>query len=182
MLINSQLKVVDPDTSRILGTNQVGELLWKTKTTMNCYYNDPDATAATIDEEGWMHSGDFGYYNEGGEIFVTDRMKELIIRLPHPVDDEDPVTSVVRTESFVTEIEYGYFICEILWVTEQELIDLVATEMVDNKRLRGGVRFMDHLPKIPSNKIQDRYMCIGEVYDIKVKVTYQFSHLQDQLS
>ncbi|XP_046737329.1 4-coumarate--CoA ligase 1-like [Diprion similis] len=175
IFINCQLKVVDPDTNKVLGTNQRGELLWKTDTMMNCYYNDPDATAATIDEEGWLHSGDLGYYDEDGEIFVVDRLKELIkyrgfhispaqvesvllshpgvkevavVGLPHPVDDEHPIAFVVRTESSFTGKE----------VTEQELIDLVATEMADSKRLRGGVKFLDHLPKTPSNKIRRGYV------------------------
>ncbi|XP_046467339.1 luciferin 4-monooxygenase-like [Neodiprion pinetum] len=142
---------------------------------MNCYYNDPDATAATIDEEGWMQSGDLGYYDEDGEIFVVDRLKELIkyrgyhiypvevesvllshpgvkevavVGLPHPVDDEHPIAFVVRTESSLTGEE----------VTEQELIDLVATEMADSKRLRGGVKFLDNLPKTPSNNIRRGYV------------------------
>ncbi|XP_046605817.1 luciferin 4-monooxygenase-like [Neodiprion virginianus] len=142
---------------------------------MNCYYNDPDATAATIDEEGWMQSGDLGYYDEDGEIFVVDRLKELIkyrgyhiypvevesvllshpgvkevavVGLPHPVDDEHPIAFVVRTVSSLTEEE----------VTEQELIDLVATEMADSKRLRGGVKFLDNLPKTPSNNIRRGYV------------------------
>ncbi|XP_046412712.1 luciferin 4-monooxygenase-like [Neodiprion fabricii] len=142
---------------------------------MNCYYNDPDATAATIDKEGWMQSGDLGYYDEDGEIFVVDRLKELIkyrgyhiypvevesvllshpgvkevavVGLPHPVDDEHPIAFVVRTESSLTGEG----------VTEQELIDLVVTEMADSKRLRGGVKFLDNLPKTPSNNIRRGYV------------------------
>ncbi|XP_046737334.1 4-coumarate--CoA ligase 1-like [Diprion similis] len=170
---NYQLKVVDPDTDRVLGVHQLGELWFKSATMMNHYYNDPQATANAIDEEGWLHSGDLGYYDEDGEIFIVDRLKELIkyrcyhvspadienvllshpgvkevavVGVPHPVDDEHPIAFVVRTPAEITDKQ----------VTEEELIDLVATQMADIKRLRGGVRFVDHLPKTPSNKVLRR--------------------------
>ncbi|XP_015521568.1 4-coumarate--CoA ligase 1 [Neodiprion lecontei] len=173
ILDNCQLKVVDPDTGRLLGVNQLGELLLKNGTTMAHYYKDPQATACTIDEEGWLHSGDLGYYDEDGEIFIVDRLKEMIkyqgyqispadiedvllshpgvkeavvVSVPHPVDNEHPIAFVVRRQAAITDKQ----------VTEEELIDLVATEMADSKRLRGGVRFVDHLPKTPSNKVQRR--------------------------
>jgi len=40
--------------------------------------NDPEATSATIDEEGWLHTGDIGYVDEDDEIFIVDRLKEVI--------------------------------------------------------------------------------------------------------
>ncbi|XP_046737156.1 4-coumarate--CoA ligase 1-like [Diprion similis] len=175
VLEDSQLKVVDPSTGQVQGPNKEGELWLKSSTMMNGYYNNPQATAKAMDEEGWMHSGDLGYYDEDGEIFVVDRLKELIkyrgyhispadiedvllphpgvkevavIGLPHPLDDEHPVAFVVRAESSVTDEK----------VTEQQLIDLVATEMGDFSQLRGGVKFVDSLPKTESYKTLRRYL------------------------
>lgn len=45
---------------------------------MKCYLNNPEATAEAVDSEGWLHTGDVGYYDDNGFFYVTDRIKELI--------------------------------------------------------------------------------------------------------
>lgn len=62
----------------MLGPNQEGELCFKGDNIMKGYKNNPTATAASFDEDGWFLTGDVGYYNEEGWIFVRDRIKELI--------------------------------------------------------------------------------------------------------
>src|SRR5204862_5230415 len=57
-----------------------GEIMVRGANVMKCYYKDPDNTAATMKADGWMHTGDLGYLDEDGFLFVTGRLKELIIK------------------------------------------------------------------------------------------------------
>ncbi|KAF8769412.1 hypothetical protein HU200_006441 [Digitaria exilis] len=75
---NAELKIIDPETGLSLPRNQPGEVCIRGKQIMKGYLNNPEATAKTIDEEGWLHSGDIGYVDDDDEIFIVDRLKELI--------------------------------------------------------------------------------------------------------
>lgn len=70
--------MVDVDTGKCLGVKQVGELHFKGPCIMKGYIGNKQATNATIDADGWLHTGDIGYYDENGEWYVVDRIKELI--------------------------------------------------------------------------------------------------------
>lgn len=61
-----------------LPENQTGELCFKGPMIMKGYYTDPKETALTIDSEGWLHTGDVGYYNKNYNFYIVDRIKELI--------------------------------------------------------------------------------------------------------
>lgn len=70
-------KVVD-ENGKALGPNKKGELCFKGNQLMIGYINDQNATSATIDKEGWLHTGDVGYYDDDKQFFIVDRIKELI--------------------------------------------------------------------------------------------------------
>ncbi|XP_011632279.1 4-coumarate--CoA ligase-like 7 [Pogonomyrmex barbatus] len=120
---NMQMKIVDPESEKVLGPNQSGEIWLKSPIMMTGYYKNPEATKSTIDNEGWLHSGDIGYIDEDGELFVTDRIKELIkykgyqvspteienvlmshpavleatvIGIPHELDNEHPLAFIIK--------------------------------------------------------------------------------------
>jgi 4-coumarate--CoA ligase len=75
---NAELRIVDPDTRTSLPRNQPGEICIRGKQIMKGYLNNPEATAETIDADGWLHTGDIGYVDDHDEIFIVDRLKELI--------------------------------------------------------------------------------------------------------
>ncbi|KAL0124897.1 hypothetical protein PUN28_006635 [Cardiocondyla obscurior] len=166
---NVQLKIVDPESGKVLGPNQSGEIWLKSPMIMNGYYKNPEATKNTIDEEGWLHSGDIGYVDEDGELFIIDRIKELIkyrgyqispgeiegvlithpavletvvLGVPHLLDDEHPLAYVTKKPNAE--------------VSEQELIDFIAKNMTDQYKLRAGVIFLDQFPYTGSGKISKK--------------------------
>ncbi|XP_077257097.1 luciferin 4-monooxygenase-like [Temnothorax americanus] len=163
---NVQMKVVDPESGKVLGPNQSGEICIKLPGIMTGYYKNPEATKSTVDEEGWLHSGDIGYFDDDGELFIMDRIKDLIkyrayqisptevvnvltshpavleavvIGVPHAIDDEHPIAFVIKKPGAK--------------VTEQELIDFVANNMMDHCKLRAGVIFSESFPYTGSGKI-----------------------------
>jgi len=71
-------KVVDLETNEALGPNQEGEICVRGELVMKGYIGNEEATRNTVDAEGWLHSGDIGYYDEEGFFYITDRLKELI--------------------------------------------------------------------------------------------------------
>jgi long-chain acyl-CoA synthetase len=74
---NVDVKIVD-EHGRERATGEVGELATRGPNVMQGYYNNPDATAETI-KDGWLYTGDLGYMDEEGYIFIVDRKKDLIL-------------------------------------------------------------------------------------------------------
>jgi acyl-CoA synthetase (AMP-forming)/AMP-acid ligase II len=72
-----QIKIVD-EYGRTVKQGDVGELILRGDSVMKCYYNDPDATAATI-KDGWLYTGDMANEDEDNFIFLVDRKKDVII-------------------------------------------------------------------------------------------------------
>ena len=76
--LTADLRVEDQD-GRILGAGQVGELCFRSPQVAQCYWNDPSATSTSF-VDGWFHSGDLGYYDDEGYVYVVDRLKDVVIR------------------------------------------------------------------------------------------------------
>uniref|UniRef100_UPI00006E1D56 Luciferin 4-monooxygenase n=1 Tax=Nipponoluciola cruciata TaxID=7051 RepID=UPI00006E1D56 len=162
-------KVIDLDTKKSLGPNRRGEVCVKGPMLMKGYVNNPEATKELIDEEGWLHTGDIGYYDEEKHFFIVDRLKSLIkykgyqvppaelesVLLQHPsifdagvAGVPDPVAG--ELPGAVVVLESGKN------MTEKEVMDYVASQVSNAKRLRGGVRFVDEVPKGLTGKIDGR--------------------------
>ncbi|KAH7281007.1 hypothetical protein KP509_36G025100 [Ceratopteris richardii] len=75
---NTEFKIVDADSGCALPPNQRGEIWIRGPTVMKGYFANPGETAAVIDREGWLHTGDLGFIDEEGFVFIVDRLKELI--------------------------------------------------------------------------------------------------------
>lgn len=162
---NAEMKIVDPDTGCSLPRNQPGEICIRGDQIMKGYLNDPEATARTIEKEGWLHTGDIGYIDDDDELFIVDRLKELIkykgfqvapaeleallVNHPNisdaavvPMKDEQagevPVAFVVRSNGST--------------ITEDEVKDFISKQVIFYKRIK-RVFFVETVPKSPSGKI-----------------------------
>ncbi|GAA5262739.1 AMP-binding protein [Methanocalculus sp. MC3] len=77
---HTELKIVDPQTRRLVPRGEPGEICARGYMVMKCYYNNPSATHSTIDPNGWNHTGDLGVMDEEGYIRIVGRLKEMVIR------------------------------------------------------------------------------------------------------
>ena len=75
-----EIKIVDPETGRIVPRKHKGEICTRGYSVMLKYWNNPEATASVIDEGRWMHSGDLAEMDDDGYITIVGRIKDLIIR------------------------------------------------------------------------------------------------------
>ncbi|KAF5292801.1 hypothetical protein FQA39_LY13846 [Lamprigera yunnana] len=159
-------KIVDVDTNTALGPNQQGELCFKGDIIMKGYFENEEATKNTVDEDGWLHTGDIAYYDEDEHFYIVDRLKELIkykgfqvapaeleaILIEHPNIKE--VAVVGKPDLVAGELPTA-FVVETLGktITEQEVHQFVADKISPEKRLRGGVRKIDAIPRSTTGKI-----------------------------
>nr|BBN23616.1 luciferase [synthetic construct] len=159
-------KIVDLNSGKSVGPHQRGELYLKGDMIMMGYCNNKAATDEMIDKDGWLHSGDVAYYDEDGHFFIVDRLKSLIkykgyqvapaeleaVLLQHPCIFDAGVTGV--PDDVDGELPGACVVLEKgKHVTEQEVMDYVAGQLSCYKRLRGGVRFIDEIPKGLTGKI-----------------------------
>ncbi len=77
---HTELKIIDPQTRRLVPRGEPGEICARGYMVMKCYYNNPSATHSTIDPNGWNHTGDLGVMDEEGYIRIVGRLKEMVIR------------------------------------------------------------------------------------------------------
>jgi fatty-acyl-CoA synthase len=79
-LPHQEVKVVDPESGALLVPGEQGEVCFRGYHIMRGYFENPEATAKTVDEAGWLHSGDLGVMDETGYLRITGRLKDMIIR------------------------------------------------------------------------------------------------------
>ncbi|KAG2584245.1 probable 4-coumarate--CoA ligase 5 [Panicum virgatum] len=162
---NAELKIIDPETGLSLPRNQPGEICIRGKQIMKGYLNNPEATAKTIDAEGWLHTGDIGYVDDDDEIFIVDRLKELIkykgfqvapaeleaMLIAHPGIADAAVVPMM--DDSCGEIPVAFVVaCGGSDITEDEVKQYVAKQVVFYKRLH-KIFFVETIPKAPSGKI-----------------------------
>ncbi|CAA6671069.1 unnamed protein product [Spirodela intermedia] len=139
---NAELKIIDPNTGESLPRNQC----LRHRLDLPGYLNDPEATARTIDGEGWLHTGDVGYVDDDDEIFILEAMlvahpgiaDAAVVPMKDEAAGEVPVAFVVRSGSSA--------------VSENGIMEFISAQVVFYKRIK-RVFFVEAIPKAPSGKI-----------------------------
>jgi acyl-CoA synthetase (AMP-forming)/AMP-acid ligase II len=168
LLASTKARLVDPDTGADVGVGEVGELWIAGPQVMRGYFGRPEETSATVDTDGWLHTGDLATVDENGYWFIVDRVKELIkykgyqvppaeleaVLLGHPEiadaavigrynadGDEDPTAFVVRAAGSELDAD--------------AVMAYVAERVAPYRKVR-QVEFIDVVPRAASGKILRR--------------------------
>ncbi|MFD8421931.1 4-coumarate--CoA ligase family protein [Streptomyces sp. NPDC059466] len=170
LIAGTEMRIVsldDPDEE--LGVGEAGEIVIRGPQVMKGYLGRPDATAEMIEPDGWLHTGDVGYVDADGWLFVVDRVKELIkykgfqvapaeleaLLLTHPGIADAAVVGVYNEDN--NEVPHAHVVRQrsAAELSEGEVMMYVAERVAPYKRVR-GVTFVDEVPRAASGKILRR--------------------------
>ena len=161
-----EAKVIDQETGEILGPKGVGEVCIRGQFIMKGYKDNPQATKDMIDPDGWLHTGDIGYYDEDEWLFIVDRIKELVrykgmqvspselehLLLTHPEIVDAAVIGL--PDEMAGELPRAYVVRSPgSDLNEQQVVDFVNSQVASYKKLRGEVIFISTIPKLASGNM-----------------------------
>ena len=160
-----ECKIIDPETGADCPDGVNGEFVARGYNIMKGYYKMPEATAAAIDPDGWLHTGDLACRLPNGTYKITGRLKDMIIRggeniYPREIEEFIYTHPAVRDVQVigVPDKQYGEEICAVVILkegeslTEDELKDYVRSHMARHKVPR-YVQFADAFPMNAAGKI-----------------------------
>ena len=165
LAVGNEAKIIDKEGHEISRGMQ-GEIMIRGDNVMKGYHKAPEITARTVEPDGWLHTGDLGYMDEDGYIFVTGRIKELIIKggeniAPKEIDEVlyrhpavlEAAAVGVPDEAYGEEIMCCVVMKPDCTTTAAELRCHCMNYLGEFKTPK-RIKFMDALPKGPSGKIQ----------------------------
>ena len=160
------VKLVDPETGIEVGPGEQGEVCCRGYNVMRGYYNMPEATAKTIREDGWLHSGDLGVMDEDGYLAITGRYKDMIIRggeniYPREIEEflyamegiVDIQVAGVPSKKYGEEV--GAFVIKkaVSDITAEDIRDYCRGR-ISRYKIPKHVAFVDSYPMTASGKVQ----------------------------
>ncbi|HNW51424.1 MAG TPA: AMP-binding protein [Prolixibacteraceae bacterium] len=161
-----EVKVADPDTGEELPVGQQGEMCCRGYNIMKGYYKNPEATAAIIDRDGWLHSGDLGVKDEDGNFRITGRIKDMIIRggeniYPREIEEflylmpeiKDVQVAGVASEKYGEEVGAFIVLHDGKSLTEEDVKDYCRGK-ISRFKIPKYIFFMKEFPMTASGKIQ----------------------------
>jgi len=174
LLPNQTAKYMSPEEKEV-PAGETGELWIKGPNIFMGYLNNEAGTKNALTDDNYFKTGDVGHQDKDGNFYITDRVKELIkykgFQVPpaelegllasHP-DVADVAVIGIYNKDQATEVPRAYIVpaqgVEASPATEKKIIEWLNKKVASHKRLRGGVRFVDEVPKSPSGKILRRLL------------------------
>jgi acyl-CoA synthetase (AMP-forming)/AMP-acid ligase II len=162
------LRIVDPSTGGDCGPHTVGEVWLRAPNVMAGYYNRPEETAAALTADGWLRTGDGGYVDAEGYLFLTDRIKDMIVsggENVYPVEVEEALSQHPAVDQVavigVADDRWGETVKALIVLRAGEVAsadELVAfaRKRIASYKLPRIVEFVDDLPRTPSGKVLKR--------------------------
>lgn len=165
---STEVKIVSMDDplERGLDINACGELMIRSPSVMLGYLNNPSETAKVKTEDGWLHTGDIGFYDHNGDFYITDRAKDMIkvqafqvapaeledILLTHP-NLLDAAVIGIKHDKF-GEVPKAFVVAQKdVNIKSTDIQEFIAQRCARFKWLIGGVQFIDEVPKSKTGKI-----------------------------
>ena len=166
---NTECRLVDPESGEDVPAGERGELWIRGPQVMRGYLNNDEATAATVDDEGWLHTGDVAVVDRDGYFEIVDRLKELIkykgfqvapaeleaLIITHPEVADVAVIGVPDEEA--GELPKAFVVAVGDELDADQMMDWVARQVSPQKKIR-LVELVDEIPKSPSGKILRRVL------------------------
>ncbi|XP_048006907.1 luciferin 4-monooxygenase-like isoform X2 [Leguminivora glycinivorella] len=167
----TQVKIVDINTRAILGPNQQGEICVKGPMNLKSYIGIDHFDY--LDEDGYYKTGDLGYFDEDHYFYIVDRLTHIInvdgynvspvevenVLLQHPEVQDAGVVGKPGPTNVSTEYPMAFVVKKPgSHITEQQLIDFVASEVSPYMQLKGGLRFIEEIPRNERGKILRRQL------------------------
>jgi acyl-CoA synthetase (AMP-forming)/AMP-acid ligase II len=169
VLSNMECRIVDPETGEDAEEGGRGELWMRGPNIMQGYLNNEEATRETVDDDGWLHSGDVAIVDEDGFFSIVDRVKELIkykgfqvapaeleaLCVEHPGVQDAAVIPLPDEEA--GEIPKAFLVLKDDGTTPEDVQQFVAERVSTYKQIR-AVEVVDEIPKSASGKILRRVL------------------------
>ena len=160
-----ECKIIDPETGEEVGVGVNGEFCSRGYNTMKGYYKMPEATRSTVDEEGWLHSGDLACKDEDGTYRITGRLKDMIIRggeniYPKEIEEfiythpavKDVQVIGVPDKKYGEEIFASIVLKEKDSITADEMFAYIRASMARHK-VPKYIEFVDSFPMNAAGKV-----------------------------
>jgi len=161
----TSVRIVD-GRGQTVANGERGEIWIKGPNVMKGYWNRPEATAEAVDEDGWFHSGDVGYFDDDNFLFICDRIKDMVISGGENIYPAE-VESVLFEHSAIAEVavigvpddKWGELLVAVVVLHEGTTLDLEELQgFVGGKlaryKLPRKLHLVDALPRNPAGKVQ----------------------------